>query len=145
VRTWRKIVEEPRRGAWLWALAVAFVPVAGRAQEAELSSELTCEPAAGPGRVRCSLAIEAASSYRLSWVDALVVQSPSFARPLRSRIPQRVSGKENKAEVLLALVASGTGKGPLTVRARAVICPRLKAGACRPASRDATTVLEVGR
>jgi hypothetical protein len=145
VRKRLEIAEYARCGAWLWALAVAFAPTASHAREADLSTELACEPAAAPGRVRCSLAIEAAPSYRLSWVDALVVQSPSFARPLRSRIPQPVSGKENTAEVLLALVASGTGKGPLTVRARAVICPRLKAGACRPASREATTMLEVGR
>lgn len=141
----RKILTK-RVPAWVcWAVALALAPTPGHAQGPGLSTELACERAAGPGRVRCSLSVEAAPGFRLTWVDALVVQSPSFARPLRSRIPQRVSGKETQAEVLLALVASRTGTGSLTVRARAVLCPLVGAGACRPATRDATAVVEVAR
>jgi hypothetical protein len=137
------------RAAWRSArsLAVAFVLVAAVApasEPEELTTLLRCEPAPTPGRVRCSLALEVGQNLRFSWVDALVVRAPAFARPLRSRVPQRKLGKDSKAEVLLALLASGTGRGTLTVRARAVVCSRAEPSACRPLSRDASIELEVG-
>jgi hypothetical protein len=112
----------------------------------ELSTRLSCEPTPAPGRVRCALELAVPSELRLSWVDALVVATPEFARPLRSRVPQRkLTGKEAKAEVHLALLASSTGRGTLTVRGRAVVCPRTRPGSCRPVSSAASVELLVGR
>jgi hypothetical protein len=88
----------------------------------------------------------AATELRLSWADVLVVRAPAFARPLRSRVPKpKLSGNDSKTEVLLALLASGTGRGTLTVRARAVLCSRAEPAVCRPAMREASIELEVGR
>jgi hypothetical protein len=129
------------------ALAAASLLVAAAvpASEPVLSVVLRCEPAPAPGRVRCALALEVDESLRFTWVDALVVRAPAFARPLRSRVAQRkLSGKDSKAEVLLALLASGTGRGTFTVRARGVACSRVAPSVCRPLSREASIELEVG-
>lgn len=129
-----------------FALAVVFLSALAPASEPALSARLSCEPAPSPGRIRCAVAVEVAKDQRLSWADALVVRAPAFARPLRSRVSQRkLSGKDSKAEVLLALLASGTGRGTLTVRARVVVCSRAQPAACRPESREASVELEVGR
>lgn len=125
---------------------VGSTSAAAGGSPAELGARLSCDPAPVPGRVRCRLTLTVADDARLSWVDALVVASPGFARPLRSRVPQRkLSGKESKAEVQLALLASGPGRGTLTVRGRAVVCPRSGQGACRPRSSEASVELVVGR
>lgn len=128
------------------AALVLFSSATLPAAAPELNAGLNCEPTLAPGRVRCALSLSVSDDLRLSWVDALVVSSPEFARPLRSRVAQRkLSGKDSKAEVLLALLASGTGHGTLTVRARAVVCSRAQPSACRPASREASFELVVGR
>ena len=129
------------------ALAGALVLLAAEAPALEpaLSTYLRCDPAPAPGRLRCALSLEVTPDLRLSWVDALVVGAPAFVRPLRSRVPQRkLTGKDSKADVLLALLAHGTGRGTLTVRARAVVCARDRPASCRPVARDASIELEVG-
>jgi hypothetical protein len=134
------------RAAQVFAMAVFLLAAEAPATEPGLSTRLSCEPAPAPGRVRCALSLEVTPDLRFSWVDALVVAAPAFARPLRSRVPQRkLTGKESKADVLLALLASRTGRGTLTVRARAVVCSRDPLASCRPMSRDASIELEVGR
>jgi hypothetical protein len=122
-----------------------FALPASAAEAPELDARLACEPAPGPGRVRCSLAASVGPELRLGWVDALVLEAPPFARPLRSRIPYRGSLKEPKAELLLGLMARSTGRGRLAVRVRALVCPRQGvAGRCRPLTRDAEYELIVG-
>jgi hypothetical protein len=136
-----------RRGVFLLSLLLlsAATKVAPAA-DPDLSTRLSCEPIPAPGRVRCALQLAVPSDLRLSWVDALVVAAPAFARPLRSRVAQRkLTGQEGKAEVHLALLASSTGRGTLTVRGRAVVCPRTGPGACRPVSSAASVELLVGR
>jgi hypothetical protein len=111
----------------------------------ELTATLGCEPAPGPGRVRCALSAGVGAEHRLGWIDALVVEAPEFARPLRARIPYRGSLKEPRVELLLGLVASGVGRGRLAVRVRALVCPRASAsGRCRPVTRDTAYELVVG-
>ncbi|HWA77809.1 MAG TPA: hypothetical protein VG937_35980 [Polyangiaceae bacterium] len=134
------------RTFWLSLLLLGSLPNIAPAAAPELGARLSCEPTPAPGRVRCALELAVASDLRLSWVDALVVATPEFARPLRSRVPQRkLTGKDSKAEVHLALLASSTGRGTLTVRGRAVVCPRTGTGACRPVSNAASVELVVGR
>src|SRR5690606_28311027 len=61
----------------------------GAAQEPEpprLSATLSCPPRAGQGRIVCELHLEAPSGHRLRWADALVVEAPEFALPLRARV-----------------------------------------------------------
>ncbi|MGC4089314.1 MAG: hypothetical protein QM756_15790 [Polyangiaceae bacterium] len=116
-----------------------------RADTEELSAKLACEPAAGVGRVRCSLSVSAPPGTRLSWVDALVVETPAFARTLRTRIAHQGSGDESAAELLLALVADREGRGRLSVRARAVACPKAgQPGRCHALTRLESLELHVG-
>ena len=144
--------ERRGRGLFLAALLCASVAAptraetpAPRAPVTELEARLECEPAPGPGRVRCALRARVGAEHRLGWIDALVVEAPEFARPLRARIPYRGSLKEPQVELLLGLVASDVGRGRLTVRVRALVCPRAGAGGrCRPVTRDTAYELVVG-
>ncbi len=125
--------------------AALLVPLAASADTPALSAQLSCEPALGPGRVRCTLSASVADDQRIAWIDALVVSAPSFAQPLRSRIAHRGASEAARAEIALALLATRGGVGELVVRARAVVCGRTPAdGRCRPLTRDASLKLSVG-
>jgi hypothetical protein len=106
------------------ALALAAIVLAtassSSAEEPEMRARLACPAAASPGRVVCVLEVSAASG-RLVWVDALVVQAPAFARPLRSRLVAPVAAN-GSSSLKLALVASEPGQGELRVRVRGVLC-----------------------
>jgi hypothetical protein len=142
-----------RRPPWIRRSARGLVPSAllliafdAPAAPPALSAHLSCESALGPGRVRCTLGAEVPAEQRLAWFDALVVEAPPFARPLRARIAHRGAAEESKVDVALALLATGVGEGWLVVRARAVVCGRGQASAeCRPLSKDIRLKLLVGR
>lgn len=105
-----------------------------RAEE-PLTAKLGCEPGRAPGRALCTLELSAAPDQRLTWADALVLETPSFARALRSRVAAKELG--SPARLTLALVLEAPGRGQLRVRARTVLCR--KAGAkerCGPVTRD---------
>ena len=130
---------------WLLTGLAAVTP-AGAATPG-FEAELVCRPEAAPGRVLCELTCRATGSKRLSWADAIVTEAPSFVRPLRSRVaPERFGGgSPNERKLKLALVASGPGKGPLKVKARAVLCEGTGAAErCRPETREVTAEVRVG-
>jgi hypothetical protein len=109
-----------------------------RAGGPPLEASLSCESARAPGRVRCTLRISAAGGPRLDWADALVLETPAFARALLARVAARdVQAGQGTVKVPLALVLEGPGRGVVRVRARAVLC-RADAGRerCFPATRD---------
>ena len=87
-------------------------------------ARLSCRPEAGPGRVLCELEVEVGSKTQLTWADGLVVQSPEFAPPLRSRvgISQASTKTPTRVRLPIALGATGSGQGTLEVVARWVIC-----------------------
>jgi hypothetical protein len=116
----------------LGALVFAVSPSVG-AEGPRLRVRVECTPAAGPGRILCQLNASTASG-KLVWVDALVVQAPPFARPLRSRIVAQVgTDPVTTASAKLALVASEQGQGELALRVRAVVCQEEPSGeACVP-------------
>jgi hypothetical protein len=124
---------------WVSALSAAalgsllVVSPSARAEDPMLSARVECAPAAGPGRILCQLNASTAAG-KLVWVDALVVQAPPFARPLRSRVVAQLGADpRTAASAKLALVASEQGQGELTVRVRAVICQEGPSGeACAP-------------
>ena len=134
VRTWV-------HGFWL------LLAVPASAESAAMKAELACRAEAAPGRVLCELTYSAGDGARLVWADALVTASPEFVRPLRSRVtPERfraVGTAERKLN--LAFVASKTGVGQVTVRARAVLC-RGQGGneRCGPETHDVQAVIRVG-
>lgn len=135
-----------RRVAWVAVGGLALAARA-RADDPLLSARVACAPVAGPGRIVCQLDV-AASSGKLVWVDALVVQAPPFARPLRSRIVLQVgsTGALGTASAKLALVATGLGKAELQVRVRGVLCREGANGeSCGPELAPVSAVVEVGQ
>lgn len=129
------------------ALVLLGAGGASAAEPAQVTAELSCRPEAAPGRVLCELRSRARAGVRLVWVDALVVRSPEFARPLRSRVPpERFKEASTRERTLtLAFVAARSGVGPITVRARAVACRGEGARErCLPETRELTAELRVG-
>lgn len=118
---------------------------AARGEEARLVARLTCDPALGPGRIRCELDLRAPEGARLSWADALVVSAPSFARPLRSRVPATREA-DGGARAALALLVRAVGSGSLLVLGRAVVCStgEAKQPECGPASVSVEIPFRVG-
>jgi hypothetical protein len=135
------------------ALAVLFVSACAlslasrvKADGAPFQASLSCQPAAGPGRILCELTTRAVEG-KLVWSDALVVRAPAFARPLRSRFVARLGEAEGSggAWAKLALVASEAGEGKLELLARGVICHDGPAGeGCAPVQAPVTVEIHVG-
>jgi hypothetical protein len=102
-----------------------------------LAARLVCDPARAPGRVVCAVELSAPAEQRIAWADALILSTPAFARPLRSRVTAR-SDESSAIRLPLALVLDGPGRGLLRVRGRAVLCSRSGSPErCSPASHDA--------
>jgi hypothetical protein len=141
-RTWAEL-----RGA-LGAVLLALASSSARAAEPpSVKAELSCRPEAAPGRVLCELRYGVGPGLRLVWVDALVLQAPPFARPLRSRVtPERYKeASASERRLTLAFVASASGVGPVTVAARAVTCRgEGERESCRPERQELTAELRVG-
>lgn len=80
----------------------------------------------------------------LRWADALVVESPDFALPLRARVaaPLPEEGRD-RAVLPLPLFARTENTGQLRVQGRAVLCP--PRGACSSVRREVTAPVAVLR
>jgi hypothetical protein len=133
--------------AWWFGLAGLTLVTNVAAEPAGMSASLTCRPEVAPGRVLCELTCKAASGARLVWADALVTEAPAFARPLRARVSPERFGEagQNQRKLSLGFVASQTGVGPVSVRARAVVCRGDGAKErCRPELQDVTAEIRVG-
>lgn len=132
-------------GAALVAAALLGAPGA-HAGPNGLGARLACQPVAAPGRVLCELEVEVERG-RLQWADVLVVRSPSFARPLRSRVGPRqaLSRSERRMGLPIALVATKSGDGRLEVLARAVECTRTRGvDSCLPLTTRTSASIHVG-
>jgi len=110
------------RFACALAIGLSLAPRV-QAEDSPFQASLSCQPAAGPGRIVCELTARATQGT-LVWSDALVVRSPAFARPLRSRFVVQLGSPAASAgaSTKLALVASEAGVGKLELLARGVIC-----------------------
>jgi hypothetical protein len=83
----------------------------------------------------------------LVWVDAVVVEAPSFARPLKVRVAEsEASGRtERRARLPVGFVAVELGEGSVVVDARAVVCQGAGAArTCVPVTASASARLSVG-
>lgn len=136
--------------AWsrcLFALAFGLsLASRGHADASPFQASLSCQPAAGPGRILCELTTRALRG-KLVWSDALVVRAPAFARPLRSRFVAQLgaAAAAGGAWAKLALVASEAGAGKLELLARGVICEDGPAGEwCTPVLAPVTVEVRVG-
>ena len=136
-----------KAAACLPALALGLLfaaPLA--ADDSPFQANLSCQPAAGPGRILCELTTRATRG-KLVWSDALVVRAPAFARPLRSRFVAQLGmpAASGGAWAKLALVASEAGAGKLELLARGVICHDRPSGEwCDPVLAPVTVELRVG-
>ena len=133
--------------AWSVGLAGLMLATNVAAEPMGMSASLTCRPEAAPGRVLCELSCKAAKGGRLVWADALVTEAPAFARPLRARVgPERFAeAGQNERKLSLGFVASQTGVGLVSVRARAVVCRgEGSKERCLPELQDVTAEVRVG-
>jgi hypothetical protein len=126
------------------ALGESAVCGAAVPEAAPIRAQLVCPSGLRPGRVLCTLSIHGRGA-RLAWGDALVVEAPDFARPLRARVgfEERSAHGETRLELPIALVAVGAGAGQLQVRARAVVCEGKSLRGCAPASVETRAALQV--
>ena len=126
------------------ALGESAVCGAASPEAAPIRAELSCPSGMRPGRVLCTLSIHGRGA-RLVWGDALVVEAPEFARPLRARVgfEERSAHGETRLELPIALVAVGAGAGQVQVRARAVACEGKSLRGCVAASVETRTALQV--
>jgi hypothetical protein len=135
-----------RLASALW-LSACVLTVPAAADEADVNAALACRPEAAPGRVLCELTFSARGVARLVWADALVTATPAFAKPLRSRVtPERsLDAESTQRKLSLAFVATQSGIGEVTVRARAVLCRgQGQNERCHPESHDVHAELRVG-
>lgn len=111
-----------RRGRWLLVLALGLgARVAAADADSGPEARLVCGKEAAPGRVLCELELEVTTG-RISWADVLVTASPTFAKPLRSRVAAGESATPRRIRIQLALAATERGTGKLQVLARSVVC-----------------------
>ena len=117
-----------------------------QADDLPFQASLSCQPAAGPGRILCELQTRATHG-KLVWSDALVIRAPAFARPLRSRLLAQLGAPAaaGGAWAKLALVASEAGQGKLELLARGVVCFDGPAGEwCEPVLAEVAVEVRVG-
>jgi hypothetical protein len=124
---------------------VSLLSLAASAEAPELRVELVCPRRHTAGRVVCEVELEVETGV-LAWGDALVLEAPEFASPLRSRVgpSAAVMKSEQRQRLLLALAATRPCTGTLRVRARAVLCGDAALDDCRPAQREASALVRVG-
>jgi hypothetical protein len=143
----REKEREQSAGVTRWLLLALLLALPAEAGEPGVRAELSCRPEAAPGRVLCELKVAAASGARLVWADALVTVAPDFVRPLRSRVAPERFGPAGVAErkLSLAFVATKSGSGQVTVRARAVVCRGQGAAErCGPETHEVRAEIRVG-
>lgn len=130
-----------------WSLAGLLLLVSAPASSAppRVDARLSCRAESSPGRVLCELEVEAASGS-VPWADALVVEAPEFAPPLRSRVgpTQATARTERRTRLPLALAATRNGRGQLIVSARWVICGDASGRDCNSGTTRATAPVRVG-
>ncbi len=91
-----------------------------------LDATLHCPERFRVGRIACEIEVRPSlAAQRLAWVDAVVIEAPPFAPPLRNRVtPQGQTAGAAAPRLPLALLATDGGEGTLSVRLRAVLCAR---------------------
>jgi len=136
------------RLAYASALSWALFALPANADEpAPLQATLTCDRAAEPGRVRCSVEARVAEGRTIAWGDVAVLQLPDFAAALKGRIgPGDATAREGATtKFAFGLVAKKAGQGEARVRVRVVACEgAAEAPKCTPLMVEVRGTLSVG-
>lgn len=109
----------------LWAVVFCSPVIARSAAEERASARATCPPRVGAGRIVCQVTLTVPAEDRIRWADVVVVEAPSFALPLRSRVVASLP-EQGARETQLAVPLFGTaeGTGTVALRVRAVVCAK---------------------
>ena len=111
-----------------------------------LGVTFACEPKSSRGRVLCEVEIEALRG-KLAWADAVVLSAPDFAPPLKTRVGSQgeKARSDRRVRLPIAFLAKTEGTGPVTIRARAVVCAQGGDGeSCVTATRTVSAELRAG-
>jgi hypothetical protein len=111
--------------AVLTALAFRAAPLGAQDSGAATpTATMTCEHVVTPGRVRCEVEARVSAGHSIAWGDVVLQHMPPFAAALRGRVgPHDASVHEPSLwRWPFALVARGTGTGPVEGQVRAVVC-----------------------
>jgi hypothetical protein len=135
------------RALFAFVLVLCSVGLASAADDPRFEVTVSCERKAAKGRVICEAELESATG-RIAWADVVVMSSPPFAEPLRARIgmTDARARTEHRVRIPVAFVATTTGRGTVSLRARAALCEKGDAAeeTCRPISKDGTAEMIVG-
>jgi hypothetical protein len=128
------------------ALALALVASDVRAEEsAPIEAKMSCERAAEPGRVRCSVEVRTSAPRTIAWADVAILQLPDFASALKGRIgPDDATARDaTSVKWAFGVVARRAGQGEARVRVRVVACES-EGSKCAPQSTEVRAMLTVG-
>jgi hypothetical protein len=135
-----------RRTAFAVAL-VLTVAVAAAEPHGGATAQVHCERRSSSGRVVCEVESEVKQG-RIVYADAIVIEAPEKARPLRSRVglSEAIAVTPQRVRLPLGFFAEDLGSGTIRVRSRLVVClatgPRSET--CLPRTVEARAELVVG-
>jgi hypothetical protein len=121
-----------------------------RAAEPVVTATMTCDRAAEPGRVKCSVEARATGGRSISWADVVLVELPDFTAALKGRIgPADATSRDASSQQwAFGLVARRVGEGEAKARVRVVVCEAsvgdASAPTCAPATVDVRAIVRVG-
>lgn len=121
-----------------------------RAPEPKLTATMSCERAAEPGRVKCSVEARTTGGRTIAWADVALLDLPDFTAALKGRIgPTDATSRDPGSQRwAFGLVARKAGEGEARARVRAVVCEPVTGDAaapkCLPASVDVRATIHVG-
>ncbi len=135
------------RLAYASAVALGILAAPAHADEpAPLKATMTCDRAAEPGRVKCSVEARVDASRTLAWGDVAILQLPEFATALKGRIgPSDATAREaTSTKWAFGLVAKKAGQGEARARVRVVACEAAQPSKCTPLTIEVRAMLSVG-
>jgi hypothetical protein len=112
----------------------------------EPSATMTCERAAAPGRVKCTVEARAPATKSIAWADVILVELPDFVTALKGRLgPADVTGRDPTMQSwAYGLVAKKVGTGEARANVRLLVCERVEKPRCVPVALEVKAIVHVG-
>jgi len=135
-----------RLGYRLAYASVLVVSVAQADEPAPLQATMTCDRAAEPGRVKCSIEAKVDATRTMAWGDVAILQLPDFATALKGRIgaSDATARDATSTKWAFGLVAKKAGQGEARARVRVVACEVAQPSKCAPLTIEVRAMLSVG-